>query len=100
MSNELPEYVPIDVKNLEFPVQEMSKLLNQIDHLCYDVQRIETHLSTKYNLTRQMIRQIAIEYHKRDFTDTLTELNLLHREQELQRNPASILMTHQERKTQ
>ena len=84
-------YIPLEPEKLEFPIREMSNLLNKIDHLSYDIQRIETFLSNKYNLTRPMIRQIAIEYHKRDFTDTLTELNLLHREQELQRNPASII---------
>ncbi len=87
-------YIPLEVDKLEFPLQEISKLLNTIDNLCLDVSKIEKHLSTKYNLTRKMIRQIAIEYHERDFTETLTELQALHREHQLMMNPASIIRKH------
>tara|TARA_B100001245_G_C22862587_1_gene414783 strand:+ start:559 stop:885 length:327 start_codon:yes stop_codon:yes gene_type:complete len=84
-------YIPLEVEKLEYPLAEISKLLVQIDNLCLDVQKIEKHLSEKYNLTRKMIRQIAIEYHERDFTETLNEMQLLHQEHQLLMNPASII---------
>jgi hypothetical protein len=90
MSDE-KEYIPAIPENLEFPLQEISKILNQIDNLCSDVNAIEKYLAGKWGLSRKMIRQCAIEFHTRDFTTMLTELQLLHREQELARNPASII---------
>jgi hypothetical protein len=90
-TEEKNDYVPVDVEKLEYPLEEISNILNQIDHLCYDVQRIETHLSKKFSLSKQMIRQIAVEWHDRDFAATISELSLLHREHLLMKNPASII---------
>lgn len=84
-------YIPLEVEKLEYPLAEISNILRKIDDLCLDVQTIEKHLSEKYSLTRKMIRQIAVEYHERDFTDTLTEMQLLHQENQLLMNPASII---------
>ena len=84
-------YIPLEVEKIEYPLAEISNLLRKIDDLCLDVQTIEKHLSEKYSLTRKMIRQVAIEYHQRDFTDTLTELQLLHQENQMLMNPASII---------
>ena len=84
-------YIPLEVEKLEYPLAEISNILRKIDDLCLDVQTIEKHLSEKYNLTRKMIRQIAIEYHERDFTETLNEMQLLHQEHQLLMNPASII---------
>ena len=84
-------YIPLEVEKLEYPLAEISNLLRKIDDLCLDVQTIEKHLSEKYSLTRKMIRQIAVEYHERDFTDTLNEMQLLHQENQLLMNPASII---------
>ena len=87
-------YIPLEVEKIEYPLAEISNLLRKIDDLCLDVQTIEKHLSEKYSLTRKMIRQVAIEYHQRDFTDTLTELQLLHQENQMLMNPASIINKH------
>ncbi len=76
MSDE-KEYIPTIPENLEFPLQEISKILNQIDNLCTDVIAIEKYLAGKHNLSRKMIRQCAIEYG----FDGITE-NSLEREQD------------------
>lgn len=85
----------MNVEQLDYPLAEISSLLNKIDDLCLDVTKIETFLSEKYGLSRKMIRQVAIEYHgsihSSDFTATLNELQLLQREKEVQDNPASII---------
>jgi hypothetical protein len=82
MSDE-KEYIPAIPENLEFPLQEISKILNQIDNLCTDVIAIEKYLAGKHNLSRKMIRQCAIKYG----FDGITE-NSLEREQKLARDQA------------